>query len=139
MHILVGPLTAASLLVANGRGPEPWPGDIGALAARSDSAYFGARAADALALCEAAFESGLESAQLRWRAARAAIAMGMMRPDGLGRREAYDRALFMPAAGWTRRRPTSLYATGWRRPPAGAQTGVIRPTAPGLPARSMST
>ncbi len=118
MHILVGPLTAASLLVAHGRGPEPWPGDIGALAARSDSAYFGARAADALALCEGAFESGLESAQLRWRAARAAIAIGMMRPDGLGRREAYDRALVHARRGLDSA-PTDVTVRYWLAAAAG--------------------
>lgn len=90
---------AASVVMAQGQDMNHWPIDVAEQAARADSAYFGSRPADALALCEEAFDQGHESAQLRWRAARAAIALGMMRSEGLGRREAYDLALLHARRG----------------------------------------
>lgn len=63
------------------------------IAAQADSLYFASDPARALVLCEGAFGAALDDAGLRWRAARAAIAMGMLRPDRAERRALYDAAL----------------------------------------------
>src|SRR5688500_5609241 len=63
------------------------------IAAQADSLYFASNPAKALALCESAFGAAVDDAGLRWRAARAAIALGMLRPDRAERRTLYDAAL----------------------------------------------
>ena len=63
------------------------------LTAHTDSLYFAFRPDSALALCERAFASGVDDAGLRWRAARAGIALGMLQPDRAARIAWYEHAL----------------------------------------------
>ena len=70
-----------------------------ALFEAADSLYFAGRPDAALAICEATFVAGDDDADLRWRATRAALALGMARPDDAERRAFYDRALMHARRG----------------------------------------
>jgi tetratricopeptide (TPR) repeat protein len=70
-----------------------------AMAALADSLYFASRPDKALELCEREIAAGADGATLQWRAARAAIAMGMMIPESPRRKELYDIALAHARSG----------------------------------------
>ena len=91
--------------------------DPGAAAAQSDSLYFAGKPGDALAYSEAVLSAN-DDAGIRWRAARAAIAQGMMLPDNAERRALYDTALSHARRGYALA-PQSLEARYWVAAAAG--------------------
>lgn len=92
--------------------------EVRVLGARTDSLYFAAQPSLALSILEDRLSAGLDHAQLRWRAARAAIAMGMLVPDGPERRTSYDRALQHARRG-LELAPADLGARYWLAAAAG--------------------
>ena len=74
--------------------PQQAPRNGGAAdTAQLDSLYFAARPDQALTVCERTIAAGEDGLELRWRAARAAIAIGMSIPESPRRKELYDDAL----------------------------------------------
>jgi tetratricopeptide (TPR) repeat protein len=61
--------------------------------AKADSLYFTFRADSSLALCERALTAGADVVELRWRATRAGIAIGMLEPNRARRITLYEQAL----------------------------------------------
>jgi len=89
-----------------------------AMAAQADSLYFASRPDKSLALCEREIAAGSDSVTLQWRAARAAIAMGMMIPESPRRKELYDIAL-AHARGALALAPNDIVARYWVAAAAG--------------------
>ena len=69
------------------------------MALQADSLYFAARPDQSLAVCERTITAGEDGRELRWRAARAAIAMGMSIAESPRRKELYDIALLHARRG----------------------------------------
>lgn len=89
-------LIALLVPLAMSQGQEHVPAERAGMrdvAQQADSLYFAFSPAQTLLICDRVFASGPDDAGLRWRAARAAIAMGMLLPDGAERRALYDGAL----------------------------------------------
>jgi hypothetical protein len=111
---LVLPL-AFSASAARPQGPHA---DGVAMAAQADSLYFASRPDRSLALCEREIAAGSDAVTLQWRAARAAIAMGMMIPESPRRKELYDIAL-AHARGGLALAPNDIVARYWVAAAAG--------------------
>jgi tetratricopeptide (TPR) repeat protein len=86
---------AVALLVApaDGHASRFAQADPVALVAYVDSAYFAADPAASLAACERTFRDGTDDVELRWRATRAAIALGMLTTHMPTRTAHYDTAI----------------------------------------------
>lgn len=80
--------------VSNGTSP-----DVPTIAAHADSLYFANDPAGSFAACSIAFSKGVDDSRLRWRAARAAIALGMLTSDIEVRTAHYDAALAQARRG----------------------------------------
>lgn len=113
-------LSVLALPWAAGQTQESSPplDEFRAIAARADSMYFDGQPAAALSVCKAAIASGHEDAGLHWRAARAAIALGMLN-DTIAER----KALYQSAVGHARlavsSAPQDLEARYWLAASAG--------------------
>jgi len=97
--------------------PAPAPLNDTSAIALIDSMYAAGDPAASLARCEARVVEK-DDPRVRWRAARAAIAMGMMRADGPERRLLYDRALAHARAG-AKLAPNDVQARYWVAAAAG--------------------
>lgn len=86
--------------------------------AEIDSSYFHGRPDTSLAICERMFATGEDRSELRWRAARAAIVLGMIAPVGPERRLLYDRALHHARMG-RELEPRDITARYWVAAAAG--------------------
>jgi len=127
----------------------PGPEDVASVIAMVDSLYFAQDPAASIAACSTAFARGVDDSRLRWRAARATIALGMLSDDAESRTTFYDAALgharravelsrgideryWLAAAAGRRARPDQLLLGVRRRHPdagAGPADGIAHPAA----------
>ena len=89
--------------------------------ARVDSLYFAGNPVASLAATSDSASPPAQRVGLEWRATRALIAMGMLRPDGKERRALYDDALVHARRAWSLA-PDNIDARYWLAAAAGRRT-----------------